>query len=66
MAARTLAFAYGRLPMDEDIEPMGVAVETDEPVVGVAHVPGLRSILEESTATDLPLVEPADPANIPN
>jgi hypothetical protein len=51
--------------MDEDFEPMD-SVDDDEPVVGVAHVPGLRSILEESTATELPLVEPADPADIPS
>jgi hypothetical protein len=54
-------FAYGRLPMDEDIWPASGAAPTDEaPVVGVAHVPGLRSILEENTATELPLVRPLD------
>ncbi len=65
MATRAPRFAYGRLPMDEDMMPIG-SVETDEPVVGVAHVPGLRSILEESTASNLPLVEPADPEDVPN
>jgi hypothetical protein len=65
MATREPRFAYGRLPMDEDMMPNG-SVETDEPVVGVAHVPGLRSILEESTASNLPLVEPADPEDVPN
>jgi hypothetical protein len=35
----------------------GELVTGDDPeAVGVAHVPGLRSILEESTATDLPTV----------
>jgi hypothetical protein len=65
MAARGRGFAYGRLPMDEDMMPVG-AVDSDEPVVGVAHVPGLRSILEESTATELPLVEPAHPEDVPS
>ncbi len=32
------------------------APDDDAEAVGVAHVPGLRSILEESTATDLPTV----------
>ena len=50
--------------MDEDIWPAPGAAPTDEaPVVGVAHVPGLRSILEESTASDLPLVLPRDAAD---
>ena len=50
--------------MDEDIWPASGAAPTDEaPVVGVAHVPGLRSILEESTATELPPVRPLDVAD---
>jgi hypothetical protein len=50
--------------MDEDIWPASGSAPIDEPpVIGVAHVPGLRSILEESTATELPLVRPSDPAD---
>jgi hypothetical protein len=61
MAAAQAPFAYGRLPMDEDIWPApGAASSEEPPVVGVAHVPGLRSILEESTATELPPVRPRD------
>jgi hypothetical protein len=49
--------------MDEDFWPASSAAPSDEPPVvsvGVAHVPGLRSILEENTATELPLVQPRD------
>jgi hypothetical protein len=47
--------------MDEDIWPASGAASSEEPpVVGVAHVPGLRSILEEVTATELPPVRPRD------
>jgi hypothetical protein len=49
--------------MDEDFWPASSAAPSDEPPVvsvGVAHVPGLRSILEENTATELPLVQPRE------
>jgi hypothetical protein len=49
--------------MDEDFWPTESRAPSDEPPVvsvGVAHVPGLRSILEENTATELPLVQVRD------
>jgi MFS family permease len=58
--------AYGRRPMDEDIWPApGDAPGSEQHVVGVAHVPGLRSILEENTATELPLVRSVDNVEAP-
>jgi hypothetical protein len=47
--------------MNEDIRPgpaTGPASSDDQHVVGVAHVPGLNAILNESTATELPVVRP--------
>jgi hypothetical protein len=49
--------------MNEDNWPgpvTGSASSDEQHVVGVAHVPGLRAILEESTATELPLVRSGD------
>jgi hypothetical protein len=41
--------------------PVTAPASSDEKhVVGVAHVPGLRAILDENTATELPLVRPIE------
>jgi hypothetical protein len=39
--------------------------EAEPEAVGVAHVPNLRSILEENTATNLPVVQPAEKSGSP-
>jgi hypothetical protein len=48
--------------MNEDNWPdsaPGTASGDDQHVVGVAQVPGLHAILNESTASELPLIQPA-------